>query len=315
MEQAALGVPTILAKVNPLISLLDEDNKRIELSALDLSALAEMGAGPIALNGTVFSQIGNDPVPSELVIQSLQLVNGGLDGISTFRTTLETDADGTFGTLGNIHLIPGSYAVIASPNGAQSYAVTRNEIILTPSDMGGKSVFVKAKRDLLGTALTPLDNPAYQVQIALSPATSSKTSFISSLLDTSAQPAAASAFTDDAGRFQMAVDPGVYNLTVQPVASSDLPWAVLSRLSISDVDNQPLPALTVALSNPVVFRGTVRAPSDVAIGNAKIRAFVRPQALDEMDNPPVIQIGETTADADGRYELRLPASVVASVSQ
>jgi hypothetical protein len=59
----------------------------------------------------------------------------------------------------------------------------------------------------------------------------------------------------------------------------------------------------------------VRAPSDVAIGNARIRAFVRPQALDEMDNPPVIQIGETTADADGRYELRLPASVVASVSQ
>jgi hypothetical protein len=310
-DLATTGTPTILAKVGPLFAKIE--GLVVEFSALDLSALGEDFATPISVSGDVFSTDTNDPIPSSLVIQSLQLLDGKLNnGVSTYRTTKTTGADGHFS---DVMLIPGTYAVIASPNGSQGYAVTRGEIDLSEGDAGGKSVFVKPKRRLLGVAKTPTEGKAFQVQVLLSPSAASETTFITSLLDTTAQPTPVSAFTNDNGQFELDVDPGTYNLVLLPPASSELPWAVLSRLGILDVDDQPLQELTMALSNPVVFHGMVRAPNDEVVGNALIRAFVRPEALDEMDNPPVIQIGETTSDANGRYELLLPASVVASVSQ
>jgi len=300
-------LPTLLAKINPLLLGEDPMTGDILLSSLDLSPLAAIE--PITVTGNVAAEDTSEAIPSKLVFQSLDLLDG--DGVETFRSNVETQADGTF----SIPLLPGKYAVIASPNGAQGYAMTRSEIELSTQDEGGKTLFVKLKRNLLGAAVTPLAGDAFDVQVLLAPALRPKGSFISSLLDSSAQPAATSTFTNQTGTFDLSVDPGEFDVTLQPDPSSQLPWAVVARLAISDIDNSPIPELSIALSNPVILSGKVRSPNDAPIPGAHIRAFIQPQKANEDDNPPVIQIGETTSDGAGSYELRLPASIGSSISQ
>ena len=52
------------------------------------------------------------------------------------------------------------------------------------------------------------------------------------------------------------------------------------------------------------------------IANARVRAWVVPTPTDgETEAANVIQVAETTSDTHGDYQLLLPASIAASISQ
>ena len=296
----AQGLPTILAKLEAL-NLFGEDYD-LDLEELD-------GVEPLAIVGNVTSADDSDPVPSTLLIQSTELLDGTLGDIAGYSTTVETDNDGEF----SVMVLPGKYSVIAAPN-LTDFAVTRNEIDLNASTLMGTSIIVQPKRIQSGRVITPQNVAAHEVPVTLVPTSGAVTSFINAELEAELQPTPASSTTDNRGAFNLFAGPGVFNLMLQPTINSDLPWAVLPNLEIKDLEDQPLEPLNIAISNPVVLEGRVRNSNELAVEGARIRAFIQPDKLDEDDNPPVIQIGDASSTGGGRYELRLPARLAAFVT-
>lgn len=283
-------LPTILAKLEAL-DIFGTGQNTIDL--LELST-----AQAVTLTGNLVSEDAYDALPGQLIFQSTQLIGGKLGDIAIFRNTVDTEADGSFST----SVLWGSYDVIALPN-SDSYAVTLNEVEVSSMDEGGKTVFAKPKRRLEGKAVTPTLQPAYNVQVSLSPTTGASTSFLTSKLATTMQGSPGATVTDSAGEFSLFVDPGgVFNLLLRPEADSNLPWALMSNLSVS-TSNEQIDQVKIQISNPVVMTGSVRGADD-SIPHAIVRAYIQPESTG-----PVVQIGETTADHRGAYELRLPATI------
>jgi hypothetical protein len=281
---------------------------------LDLSELA--AAEVVSIDGQVAAASNGKLLPSELVIRSKELLGGALGGTASFKTSVQTDGDGAF----TVKLLPGSYDVIAVP-ADEDYAVTRDELtILSGSDQGGKTIELERKQTLFGTAYAAQGGKAYGIPVLLSPTSPETVSFLENELgDGAAVSIGASAVTGsnaNEGQFAVELDPGDYNLTLQPSPESNLPWAVISRLNISAVEGQSVPNLDVTISNPVVLQGRVRDPSGAPIPDALIRVWLAPDNgnADESDNsePSALQIAETTSDSSGRYELLLPASITAT---
>ncbi|MEQ9322903.1 MAG: hypothetical protein RIF41_27305, partial [Polyangiaceae bacterium] len=302
---AALGTPTIFYKLEAL------DIFGTGEVVLDLTELA--GAVPVAVDGKVASPNG-DLLPSQLVIASSELLGGQLSGTASFRTNVETDADGKF----VLSLLPGNYSVIAIPID-DAYAVTVDELtILSGEDQGGKTIEVREKQNLIGTARTATGDPAFDVPVSFTPTSPEASTYLKSELATVGSVSTnASAVTDGDGAFDVALDPGDYNLSLQPAPTSFLPWAVLSRLNVPAVESQSIPSLDVTMSSPVVMSGTVVDPEGSPIADARIRVWLAPADPDPDDEtqPSVLQIAETVSDGSGRYTLLLPASITASTSQ
>lgn len=302
---AALGTPTMFYKLEAL------DIFGTGEVVLDLSELA--GAAAVAVDGKVASPDG-DLLPSQLVIRSSELLGGQLSGTASFKTSLETDADGKF----ELSLLPGKYDVIALPaNGA--YATTIDELtILSGEDQGGKTIEVQSKKSLLGSASTAIGQAAFDVPVTFTPTSPEASTFLKSELETAGSVSTnASTVTDIDGGFAVALDPGDYNLSLQPAPTSNLPWAVLSRLNVPAVESQTVPNLAVTIPNPVVMSGSVVDPEGSPISDARIRVWLAPADPDPDDEtqPSVLQIAETVSDGAGRYTLLLPASITASTSQ
>ena len=91
--------------------------------------------------------------------------------------------------------------------------------------------------------------------------------------------------TDSAGEFSLFVDPGgEFNLLLRPEADSNLPWALMSNLSVS-TSTERVDQVNIQISNPVVMTGFVRGADD-SIPQAIVRAYIRPESTG-----PVVQIG------------------------
>ena len=300
-----LGAPTIFYKLEAL------DIFGTGEVVLDLSELA--GAAPVAVDGKVTSPNG-DLLPSQLVIRSSELLGGQLSGTASFKTSVETDADGKF----ELSLLPGKYDVIALPAN-DAYATTIDELtILSGEDQGGKTIEVQFKKTLVGSASTAGGQQAFGVPVTFTPTSPEASTYLKSELATVGSVSTnASAVTDGDGAFDVALDPGDYNLSLQPAPTSFLPWAVLSRLNVPAVESQSIPSLDVTMSSPVVMSGTVVDPEGSPIADARIRVWLAPADPDPDDEtqPSVLQIAETVSDGSGRYTLLLPASITASTSQ
>ncbi|HHH30151.1 MAG TPA: hypothetical protein ENK57_17660 [Polyangiaceae bacterium] len=302
---AQLGTPTIFYKLEAL------DIFGTGEVVLDLSELSE--ASPVAVDGKVASPTG-DLLPSQLVIRSNELLGGQLSGTASYKTSVETDADGKF----ELSLLPGKYDVIALPAN-DTYAATVDELtILSGEDQGGKTIEVQSKKALVGSARTATGDAAFGVPVSFTPTSPEASTFLKSELATSGTVStSATAVTNADGGFDVALDPGDYNLSLQPAPASRLPWAVLSRLNVPAVENQSTPNLNVTISHPVVMSGRVVDPEGFAISDARIRVWLAPADPDPEDEqmPGVLQVAETVSDGSGRYTLLLPASITASTSQ
>lgn len=302
---AQLGTPTIFYKLEAL------DIFGTGQVVLDLSELAD--AVPVAVDGKVASPDGN-LLPSQLVIRSSELLGGQLSGTASFKTSVETDGDGKF----ELALLPGKYDVIALPAN-DAYATTVDALtILSGEDQGGKTIEVQFKQALAGSATTATGQAAFDVPVSFTPTSPTASTFLKSELETAGSVStSAAAVTNADGSFEVALDPGDYNLSLQPPPTSFLPWAVLSRLKVAAVETPSTSNLGVTISHPVVMNGTVVDPQGSPIPDARIRVWLAPADPDPDDEtqPGVLQIAETVSDGAGRYTLLLPASITASTSQ
>lgn len=108
----------------------------------------------------------------------------------------------------------------------------------------------------------------------------------------------ASAVTTAEGAFLALVDPGRYDVVIEPPADARLPWAI--RLDLEVVEDTSLP-------DPIVV-SPGRRLSGVANDSAGAATGVTVEVWCVTETDASIVCGRTTTDADGRYELLLPAT-------
>ena len=112
-------------------------------------------------------------------------------------------------------------------------------------------------------------------------------------------PRPSQALTASDGSFKLALDPGGYLLCVRPVEGSHLPW--VSQPLVVSVTTGPIRLQTIKIPAPVRVKMTL---TDMGghnpIANAVVRVFTDPSA-----GGAAIELGRTTADSTGQYEIDL----------
>lgn len=228
--------------------------------------------------------------------------------LARYETVVETDDSGFFTSA----LPPGDYQVIARPH-PSGYAIglTAWEVTQGNKPFSGNAVQLPEATTLAGSVSTPWGEPA-DVEVRLTPAATSAVAYLATVIASEVQPRQTSTFTEY-GQFQVAVDPGYFDLTVLSPRGAGYPWLVRPNLFITPSKvGAAAPVVSLEpfrLQDPVVVLGTVRDSQMAPLGGATIRAWIPLGDLEGKIATSAVQIGETVSDKDGSYVLLLPPSI------
>jgi hypothetical protein len=269
---------------------------------------------------------------------TVTLVASNIDGVgdgvfASYRRTVSADSDGNF----NVKLLPGSYHVYAVPTSAGTMAdsdtgnrvaaatQTEWQVAASPAMQAGKVVELLPVTHLVGTATTPAGRQVAAGATVAAVASPSEVQV--DLLTSAAQgdfafaPTAQSSPVNSKGEFDVEADPGTFDISVRPPEDSGFSWFVSRVTVLAAVTPEPQKLGSILLPLPVPYTGrlSVRATQSgtatgAAVSEALIRAYVYLDAdAKNIDDPTkaasVVQIGETRADANGDFELLIPANL------
>jgi len=283
---------------------------------------------PVTIEGqlTLAGQAKPSAGTVSVVSTSIQGIEEGV--FASFTRSAETSEDGKF----TMRLLPGTYRVYAwpaSPGGTidqDTAAATQTEweIAAQPELQAGKTVELLPAVHVTGTANLLQGEPALgSAVIAIASPGDIQVDPLTRAAqgNLSVAPAAESAMVDDSGFFDIRADPGVYDISVRPPDGSGFAWYVASQVLVQ-------PATTPMLQNrdlgpfnlplPVPYAGQIAVPLDsdnrMPIAEALLRAYIYLDQNNAYTGDPtraasVVQIGETRADADGNFELLIPANL------
>jgi hypothetical protein len=265
---------------------------------VSLAELAKPENAPQPVELTVFSE-SEGGVPATVTIQAKTLYGGSFGGNLVYKKTFDTDSTGKLPAM----LVPGVYEIVARPL-HQGLAVTTAEKTITSNMLGSISLQLAPSTLLEGSVVTPVGEPAYGIPVVLQPPAPAPASYLQNQLSTTdLKLGGGSTITDGSGFFSVLIDPGVYDLLLQPDSSTNLPWQLLPRLSITSAGSS-IETVSLELTHPAVLTGQVRAPSGNVIPGAVIRAFLPGNEA----KTTVVQVGETIAGSNGSYRLLLPGT-------
>ncbi len=315
--------------VAPLIRLAPPDGVAApsflwDLTALDLGGSGTVGLDLQALGGIspvrVHAQVLDAEAPtgkiSAVAGASVRLRSLAIDGlpglIARYDTTTTTDDRGQV----DVELLPGRYKVVVVPPDESNLALTTDEWVIasTPPEQAGRTVEVTRLVQLTGIVHAPLDGtPLQNTTIRLSPTIVASADFLDKTISPpDPAPRPGSGYTDDAGAFAITVDPGSFDMAVQPRTDRALPWLVRSRLK---VPNDGLGVMAVSL--PVPIAGVLRDPQDNVVQQALLRVYapldktgaaVLAPTLNSPEVAGVLQVAETRTDESGRFLILLPSA-------
>ena len=284
---------------------------------------------PVRVQGQVTT---SDAAPAgatiTLTAKRIEGVDAGV--FTSFVRRVEVGSEGTF----EVDLLPGTYRVLAVPasptngKGERSSAVTESEwtVAAEPMTQAGKLVQLDPIVNVTGTASVPQGEPALGAVVT---AVASPRSMQIDLLTQAAEgstpfaPSAESGIVGADGAFSVLADPGDFDLSLRPPASSGFSWFV-THYPVRQPTNEPAELGNLKMPYPVPYQGRVSiydpnagirsSGAVVGLAQALIRAYIY---LDEkggyIDDPTgaasVLQIGETRADRNGDFELLIPANL------
>lgn len=273
----------------------------------------------------------SDAVPAGATITlSAKSIDGIDQGVFTsFVRTVEVGEDGIF----EVDLLPGTYRVVAVPksptdgSGERTSAVSETEwtIASEPKTQAGKLVQLEPIVKVTGTAYVPQGEPALGAFVAAVPSPRGvQLDLLRQAVEgtTPYTPSAESGIVAEDGSFTVRADPGDFDVSLRPPASSGFSWFV-THFPVRRQMNEPANLGVLVMPYPVPYTGRVsvvekkkgsESGSVVGLSQALIRAYIY---LDEhgsyIDDPTkaasVLQIGETRADRDGLFELLIPANL------
>lgn len=265
--------------------------------------------GPVQVMGQVSAENSTTVVRAtvSLVATELRMISPGT--IAAFERVVETDESGQF----SVDLLPGTYRVVALPPVGSGLSPTEAvwQISANQDVQAGRVVELawnsKIHARVLGPASGVIAGAAVQA-IAASGSTSQVGVLDRVLGRTSYTPRADGAVTDADGRFTMVADRGLFDLGVRPGQGTGFSWLVLPGVDASG----PEAALgDVRLPLPVAYKGYVSSAVAAGASSALLRAYAYLNGTvltnDPAEATAVLQVAESRVDADGAFQLLIPA--------
>lgn len=327
LEQALIGASAMIdlhynltAGVTPIIRLRPPADVTAptvywDLAAADLQGknTVTLGISDLAINlrevkGHVLD-VNEQPVIASVTLQSAGL-SGDASQNASYMVVVETDASGFF----RAEVPPGQYRVIAQPLNDETKAIAEATWPIDASSSTcfcGQVVTVPERAMLSAMVVTPKDEPLLTASVVASPSLPKPISQLDRWLGFAPTlPREASTFVSD-GQFSLGVDFGFefFDVSVRPLPESGYPWLVRSHLAVQPMDDLGSSSLgTINVADPVVVSGVIRDPFGAVVPDATLRVWL-PVKDSAGFTGTVVQIADTSTDAEGRYHLLLPPSI------
>ncbi len=269
---------------------------------------------PIAVSGNVVApDLAFTPVQASLVIDSAGTsITGGItltnphDSTAPYvhySTAAQTDAHGHYA----VTLPQGTYDVFVTPVEGSNAGSTSVPLVVgaplgsLPPTATGKDLQAAPLGLLRGVATIadgrPLAGATVQAQAAVS---------LAATLDPRRWPRARTTTTDAKGAFSMHVDPGVYDVVVQPADGTGFPWTTVSSQVVAPGKALALAPMVIPL--PQAINLVLHDPDDNPLIRPIVRAFA-PASGATPATPgaprPMIEIGSWMADTSGHLTMLL----------
>lgn len=304
-----------------VLRLSDADDKLVvhwKFDALDVDGdgevgldLADLTASRATYRARVVDKEFHAVAGASVTIKSMSLLGAGGTNFS-FRVAAESDAEGVV----TVDLVPGTYQVLVVPPAIDSSEGGPAQLedeweIKEDSQCCGKTFELVDRALLTGSVETTAGDAVPGVPVLASPTLPGTRDYFSRALESlELLPRQSASTADDTGSFDMEVDPGTFDITVQAPTGTGFSWLVLPATVIAPIDpTRPgAPLGSLELPSPAVIVGTARLQG-IPASSSVVRAFL--PLLDEESGAParVVAIGEVVTDADGRFVLPLPPTI------
>ncbi len=230
---------------------------------------------------------------------AIELTDGSLSSVLSYRTVVDTDATGAY----SVHLPPGKYGVYPVPVAVDA-AKTVIPFVVGSKDLvqQGRALAVNRKTHVSGQVVLGDGRVVGDAEVDFAPA-------LQQPMGTNplSLPRSVSVHTStDDGTFGADVDPGVYDITVAPVAGTRFPWIVQTSKTIPQVSDVTLDVVVVP---PPIEQGgvvpglTIRDPSGSAVTGALVDVYAASQV--STTGTPLYLVFRTMTDANGHFDLQL----------
>ncbi len=218
----------------------------------------------------------------------------------TFETQAVTDPDGRF----EVRVPPGTYEVATIPDVQTGFAIAIAQRQAGQGSSLGGSIPVLPRASMNGIAVLtdgrPLAGADVEARATAQPQSSS--SHFARLVRFGR------AKTDANGFFALPLDPGYYDVTVKPAASTRFPWIVVPALLVQP-SNVPIELRPLDFAIPVPINESFTlldgSPSQTPIRGALVRAYACRGQCDPSQKTVDVEIGRAYTDLDGHYEMFL----------
>lgn len=281
-----LAVPTFRSRLFPI----GADLGRAEYPALP---------PPVTLAGAVAVPVGGgfNGVASRIHLKStrVRLADGADRDFLRYEATLTTDASGRFSTV----VPPGLYEVTVEPAEGTGFAKGVQPEIDVTRPRADVRFQPQARSAVVGRALLSDGRPLAGAAVFANPSATQP--------DGAVVPRPGRGRVRDDGAFRLELDPGRYDVVVEPEAGSGFPRAVATR-EVGEVRLEPADLGDLIAPPPTVVRLTFRAPAfnPSVPGNVIVRAVVRVFAQRAGDlTAPLVEVARSMTDARGECEILL----------
>lgn len=258
----------------------------------------------VTISGRVVG--GSAGVPATLQFVSTSLA-GAMGLTASFSQSVTTDASGAYTTA----LFPGDYKVVAAPSSAPAgslaaspWAITTQDITVQTAPSQNVGVPLSAKRLVQGIALAgDGSTPALGSVVRAVPSVLTDWAGVwrSALAQTPIVPGGATVGVSSAdGSFALSLDPGTFDLSVEPADGSNFAAWVWPHAQIAAPSSGGVMAIAPRLPYPIRVEGNLDDGTS-PLSNALLRAYAKVPG-----GTAVTKVGDTRTDSAGHYILLLP---------
>lgn len=236
---------------------------------------------------------------SDVGIPATVSFTASFDNGMRFQRIVTTDDNGDFVTslITKSAELPGQYQCFARPLDDTS-----------PEAIGNADWQINPGQDFIGHVVELSPRPLLSGQVTVPSGVSVEADVVAAQSTRTSDPiaprAVQSALGED-GALSINLDPGTFDLTVKPVASSGFPWLVTSQLDIAD---SPVELGQLQLPSPIVLKGKIVDAEGNPVPFTPMSAWL-PVVDASGASSSVVQVGQTVSDGEGNYTLLLPPSL------
>lgn len=238
------------------------------------------------------------PVEADLVFEAVDIYESDeqLPNSSNFEYTGLASAriEGSGGSTYSVDLPPGDYRLTIRPLDLEHAVTVIEPFTLLPSEgtLVARDLEVDLPRSVQGSAVVSDGRPLAGATVEVVPIACVQPG------STQCLPRGAQTTTTADGAFSFDLDPGSYQLRVEPQGGTRFPWVVQSLL----VGPTPVAVSQITIPAPVYAGLELRD----AYGNPIVAAVVRVyQVLTSGTSTQAVEIGAAMTDATGHYDMYL----------